>query len=100
MKYIENRGPVFMTSNAPRYNSRLVGVGLLAGAALGAVWINSKQKQYAQKGAPELVDWDRVRTIARQIVKEEEAAPGWHEQWQEYYRGMVARCYPVITAQT
>jgi coenzyme F420 biosynthesis associated uncharacterized protein len=81
----------------PRYDPRLVGLGLLAGAALGAVWVNAKQKQYAKHGAPGLIDWDRASNIARQIVHEEEAAPGWHESWKEYYREMVARCYPVIT---
>ena len=88
-----------MASTTPRYNPRLVGIGLLAGAALGAAWINAKQKQYAKQGAPSLVDWERVRTIARQIIKEEEAAPDWHENWKSYYREMVARCYPVITAE-
>ena len=51
-----------MSSNGTKYNPRLVGVGLLAGAALGAVWINSRQKHYAKHGAPGLVSWDRVRT--------------------------------------
>ncbi len=77
----------------------MLGIGLLAGAALGAAWINAKQRQYAKQGAPSLVDWNRVQTIARQIIKEEEAAPDWHENWKGYYREMVARCYPVITAE-
>lgn len=87
------------SATTPKYNSRLVGGLLLAGAALGAAWINNRQKQYAREGAPNLLDWQRVRTIARQIIKEDPAAPGWHESWEEYYRGMVARCYPVITEE-
>lgn len=88
-----------MASTTPKYNQRLLGVGLLAGAALGAVWVNSKQRHYAKHGAPRLMDWERVGNIARQIIKEEPAAAGWHDTWKEYYREMVARCYPVITAE-
>ncbi len=87
------------STTTPKYNPRLVGLGLLAGAALGVAWLNNRQKQYAREGAPNLLDWQRVRSIARQIIKEEPAAPGWHEAWEEYYRDMVARCYPVITEE-
>jgi coenzyme F420 biosynthesis associated uncharacterized protein len=88
-----------MASTTPRYNTRLLGLGLLAGAALGVAWINAKQRQYSREGAPSLVDWDRVRNIARQIVKEAEVPEGWHESWRDYYRELVARCYPVITTE-
>ena len=91
-----------MSSATPKYNPRLLGLGLLAGVALGTLgvaWVNTRQRQYARYGAPNLIDWGRAGSIARQIIKEEEAAPGWHESWQEYYRGMVARCYPVITEE-
>lgn len=78
---------------------RLLGLGLLAGAALGMVWINTKQRQYAKSGTPNLMDWDKVRRIAHQIVREDEPAPGWHAQWESYYRDLVERCYPVITEE-
>ena len=86
-----------MATTRRNYDPRLVGLGLLAGAALGAAWVNKLQKQYQREGAPKLLDWDRVRGIAHQIVREEEAAPGWHESWEDYYREMVAQCYPIIT---
>jgi len=85
--------------STPKYDPRLVGLGLLAGAALGMVWVNAKQKQFAREGVPALIDWERVQRIARQIVKEEEAVQGWHETWKNYYSEMVARCYPVITEE-
>lgn len=88
-----------MSGTKPKYNPRLLGLGLLAGAALGLVWANTKQRQYARYGVPKLLDWERVRRIARQIVKEEAVAPGWHQSWEEYYRKMVDRCYPVITEE-
>jgi coenzyme F420 biosynthesis associated uncharacterized protein len=88
-----------MPSTTPRYDPRLLALGLLAGAALGAVWINTKQKHYARHGIPNMIDWEKAQRIARQIIKEEEAAPGWHASWEEYYRGLVERCYPVITQE-
>jgi coenzyme F420 biosynthesis associated uncharacterized protein len=66
---------------------------------LGAVWINTKQKHYARHGIPSMIDWEKAKRIARQIIKEEEAAPGWHASWEEYYRRLVERCYPVITEE-
>src|SRR5215210_4719623 len=83
----------------PKYNPRLIGLGLLAGAAVGVAWANTKQRQYARHGIPDLIDWERVRKIARQIIKESPAAPGWHEQWETYYREMVERSYPLITQE-
>ncbi|HYP21274.1 MAG TPA: zinc-dependent metalloprotease, partial [Chloroflexia bacterium] len=86
-----------MATTRRNYDPRLLGIGLLAAGALGAAWVNKLQKQYEREGAPKLLDWERVRGIAHQIVREEEAAPGWHEAWEDYYREMVSRCYPVIT---
>lgn len=88
-----------MSTTPSRYNPRLLGLGLLAGAALGLVWANTKQRQYAREGAPALLDWERVRRMARQIVNEEAPSQGWHAQWEAYYRDMVARCYPLITQE-
>jgi coenzyme F420 biosynthesis associated uncharacterized protein len=88
-----------MSTTPSRYNPRLLGLGLLAGAAVGLEWANTKQRQYAREGAPALLDWERVRRMARQIVNEEAPAEGWHAQWEEYYRGMVARSYPLITEE-
>ena len=88
-----------MPSTTPKYDPRLLGLGLLAGAALGLAWANTKQRQYARQGVPSLLDWGRVRRVAHQIIKEEKATPGWHESWEQYYRQMVERCYPVITAE-
>ena len=42
-------------------------------------------------------DLGEVLTTTRHIAEGDEA--GWHQAWEEYYRGMVARCYPVITSE-
>src|SRR5436190_1531693 len=86
------------TSTPPRYDTKLLGLGLLAGAALGIAWVNTKQREYARNGPPNLIDWDRSANLARQIIREQQPEAGWHQAWEEYYRGMVARCYPVITS--
>lgn len=80
-------------------NPRLVAVGLMAGAALGLVWANTRQRHYARTGIPGLIDWERVRRMAHNIVSEAPAEEGWHERWEAYYRDMVARCYPLITSE-
>ncbi len=81
------------------YNPRLIAIGLMAGAALGLVWANTRQRHYARHGIPGLIEWERVRRMAHNIIAEPLPAEGWHEQWEEYYRGMVARCYPLITSE-
>ena len=39
-------------------------------------------RKYAKQGIHSLIDCDRVRKIARPIIKEGDAAPGWHAQWK------------------
>jgi coenzyme F420 biosynthesis associated uncharacterized protein len=87
------------SDTTPRYNSRLLGLGLLAGAALGLMWVNTRQRYYAKHGVPGLIEWERARRMALQIIKDEPAPAGWHAQWEAYYRDMVVRCYPLITAE-
>ncbi|MEO5952658.1 MAG: zinc-dependent metalloprotease [Chloroflexia bacterium] len=82
-----------------RPDPRLLALGLVAGGALGLVWANTRQRHYARHGSPGLIEWDRVRRIAKNIIAEPPAAEGWHDKWEEYYRGMVAKCYPLITAE-
>ena len=83
----------------PTYNPRLIALGLMAGAALGLAWANTRQRHYARHGIPGLIDWERVRRMAHNIVQEPPVAEGWHDQWETYYRGMVARTYPLITSE-
>jgi len=88
-----------MSTTPMKYNPRLLGLGLLAGTAVGLAWVNTKQRQYARDGVPALLEWDRVRRMARQIVNEQAPPREWHAEWEEYYRGMVVRCYPLITEE-
>jgi len=93
-----------MTSNnsSTKVDPRLVGLGLIAGAAVsiaGIAYVGTKRRQFAREGVPPLIDWERVRSVARQITQEEPAVEGWHKTWEEYYARMVDRCYPIITAE-
>jgi coenzyme F420 biosynthesis associated uncharacterized protein len=63
------------------------------------IYAEVKRRQYSREGAPHLLDWERVGRIALQIVREEAYEAGWHERWEAYYRDMVERCYPLITAE-
>jgi coenzyme F420 biosynthesis associated uncharacterized protein len=82
-----------------RPNPRLLVLGLVAGGALGLAWANTRQRHYARYGSPGLIDWERVRRMAKNIIAEPPAAEGWHDQWEEYYRSQVAQCYPLITSE-
>jgi coenzyme F420 biosynthesis associated uncharacterized protein len=86
-------------NSVPPINPRVLGAGLLATAALGALYAGVKKRQYAKEGAPHLLDWNRVRKIALQVVREESYEEGWQERWEAYYRGLVEQCYPIITAE-
>jgi coenzyme F420 biosynthesis associated uncharacterized protein len=72
---------------------------LLAGGVAGLVWAGSRQRHYAKHGAPAMIEWERVRRTAHRLIAEPAVDVGWHESWEGYYRGMVARCYPLITAE-
>jgi coenzyme F420 biosynthesis associated uncharacterized protein len=62
-------------------------------------WANTRQRHYARHGIPGLIDWERVRRMAHNIIQEAPAESGWHERWEGYYREMVAKCYPLITSE-
>ena len=81
------------------YNPRLIGLGLLAGGMMGLVWAGSRRRHYARHGAPTMIEWERVRRTAHRLIAEPAIDVGWHERWEGYYRDMVARCYPLITAE-
>ncbi len=81
------------------YDPRLIGLGLLAGGVAGLVWAGSRQRYYAKHGPPAMIEWERVRKTAHRIVAESAVDAGWHASWESYYRDMVARCYPLITAE-
>lgn len=48
-----------------RINRQAIGIGLLAGLALGAVYTANKQKQFSRDGIPAMLQWGRVRRLDR-----------------------------------
>jgi len=79
-----------------RYNRQIVGLGVLAGVALGAVYAANRQRQYSKTGVPQMINWGRVRTLATTMNPEPTLDAAWHARWEAYYTALVRRCEPLI----
>ena len=79
---------------------RLLGLGLLAGVAVGALWVAGRARPVTEQGTPTLINWDRVRAVAtgmnRLAPTEVADLPSLRRQYAE----QVARCVPLITEFT
>jgi coenzyme F420 biosynthesis associated uncharacterized protein len=89
---------------------RLVAVGLVAGAAVGA-WAGGRirpaigphlnglaepRDQAAPGEAAKLIDWDRARQIAANMNKGQTLTAVERERLDAYYRNLVRRCIPIV----
>ncbi|HMA33112.1 MAG TPA: zinc-dependent metalloprotease [Chloroflexia bacterium] len=79
-----------------RNNRQMIGLGVLAGVALGAVYAANRQHQYARTGVPPMLNWRRVRRLAVTLNPEPALDAAWHAQWAGYYTDLVRRCEPLI----
>lgn len=79
---------------------RLLGLGLLAGAVLGAVWVAGRARPVTEHGTPTLIDWDRVRAVATGMNRGPGAHPAHLAALRQQYGRHVARCVPLIAAFT
>jgi coenzyme F420 biosynthesis associated uncharacterized protein len=82
-----------------RNNRQMIGVGVLAGVALGAAYAANRQQQYSKSGVPPMLNWRRVRSIALSMNPEPALDASWHAEWDRYYTGLVRRCEPLIAAE-
>ena len=79
---------------------KLVGVGLLAGAAVGA-WAGGKTRAIAgRERSRELIDWNQARGIAVNMNRGQALTATERERLDIYYRGLVARCIPIVADYT
>ncbi len=81
---------------------RLVTIGLLAGAAVGA-WAGSRTRTMTVPGRdnpPALIDWEQARGIAVGMNRGATLTATERSQLDEYYRELVRRCVPVVSAYT
>jgi coenzyme F420 biosynthesis associated uncharacterized protein len=79
-----------------RYNRQMIGLGVLAGVALGAAYAANRQRQYTKSGVPQMINWRRVRTLATSMNPEPALDAAWHARWETYYTALVRRCEPLI----
>src|SRR5438045_871210 len=77
----------------------VLGLGLLAGAALVGAYAGQRQRVYRAEGPPPLIDWRRARQIAVRMNPEAGATDEWHASWAAYYTALVRRCEPLIAAE-
>lgn len=81
-------------------DGRVVGLGLLAGAAVGA-WAGGKARSFASRErAPGLIDWEQARAIAVNMNRGQALTGPERSRLDAYYRGLVERCIPIVTAYT
>ena len=86
-------------SNLP-VDRRLLAVGLLAGAAVGA-WAGGRARTFAgRERAPGLIDWEQARGIAINMNRGGTLTAPERERLDAYYRGLVQRCLPIVAAYT
>ncbi len=82
-----------------RNNRQMIGLGVVAGVALGAAYAAGRRRKYSASGVPPMLNWNRVRTLAQAMNPEPALQSGWHEQWSAYYTDLVRRCEPLIAAE-
>lgn len=79
---------------------RVIGVGLLAGAAVGA-WAGGKARSFAaRERAAGLIDWEQARAIAVNMNRGQALTSAERSRLDDYYRGLVQHCIPIVTSYT
>ncbi len=79
---------------------RVIGVGLLAGAAVGA-WAGGKARSFAaRERSPGLIDWEQARAIAVNMNRGQALTSAERSRLDDYYRGLVQHCIPIVTSYT
>lgn len=79
---------------------RLVAVGLLAGAALGA-WVGSRPRPALAPGLESsMIDWEQARSIAISMNREAALTAPERSRLDTYYRDLVHRCVPLVSEYT
>jgi len=82
------------------FDRRLIAVGLLAGAAVGA-WAGGKARTYAgRERVPGLIDWEQARGIAINMNRGATLTAPERQRLDDYYRELVQRCVPIVAAYT
>jgi coenzyme F420 biosynthesis associated uncharacterized protein len=79
---------------------RLIAVGLLAGAAVGA-WASGRLRAATPSdGQRGLIDWEQARGIAVNMNRGATLTSVERSRLDDYYRDLVRRCVPIVSAYT
>ncbi|MGH2532329.1 MAG: zinc-dependent metalloprotease [Thermomicrobiales bacterium] len=92
--------PTARTQSEGHISRKLIAVGLVAGLAAGA-WATGKVHSLTDREAPStLVDWEQARGIAISMNRGQTLNRVERERLDAYYRGLVARCVPIVAEYT
>lgn len=86
----------------PRYlpDKRLLSIGLLVGAAVGA-WAGQRAREYTvNKPAPTLINWDQARLIATNMNRQTSITESERARLDAYYQELTSRSIPIVAAYT
>lgn len=79
---------------------RLITIGLLAGAAVGA-WAGNRARELADRETkPGLINWDQARSIAVSMNRQTALSEGERERLDAYYRDLVQKAVPLVAEYT
>ena len=84
------------------YDRRLIGIGLFAGAALGA-WVGRRPWPGARADAtdnPPMIDWEHARGIAIAMNRGGAMTATERSRLDQAYRELVQRCVPIVADYT
>lgn len=83
-----------------RTNRNAIGIGLIVGAALGAVLVASKTREHTQPGPAKLIEWPMVKDIALGLNRERGIPAEWKEKLGERYVRMVQEAESLVSGYT
>ncbi len=81
-------------------DKRLLSIGLIVGAAVGA-WAGTRAREYTQRqGTPTLIDWDQARSIAANMNRQTSISEAQRDELNAYYQSLTSRSIPIVAAYT
>jgi len=95
--------PIPRTSGRPPawpMDRRLIALGLVAGAAIGAWAGRQTRSMTTDRELPTLIDWEQARGIAVNMNRGAAMTATERRRLDEQYRELVRRCVPVVAAYT
>lgn len=81
-------------------DKRLLSVGLLVGAAVGA-WAGTRAREYTERqSTPTLIDWDQARSIASNMNRQTSISAADRASLDTYYQQLTSRSIPIVAEYT